>query len=80
MTYHVITLLGNQFTCLVLCCRRRLYSIPNREVEASEEEEDDGTVVVQAQPAVVPALPIPVHVSFLMAIPRNSGGPGGRGK
>jgi hypothetical protein len=27
------------------------------EVEASEEEEDDGTVVVQAQPAVVPALP-----------------------
>jgi hypothetical protein len=50
------------------------------EVEASEEEEDDGTVVVQAQPAVVPALPIPVHVPFLMAIPNRSGGPGGRGK
>jgi hypothetical protein len=50
------------------------------EVEASEEEEDDGTVVVQAQPAVVPALPTPVHVPFLTAIPRSSGGPGGRGK
>jgi hypothetical protein len=50
------------------------------EVEASGEEEDDGTVVVQAQPAVVPALPIPVHVPFLMAIPRSSGGPGGQGK
>jgi hypothetical protein len=50
------------------------------EVEASEEEEDDGTVVVQAQPAVVPALPIPVPVPFLTTIPRSSGGPGGRGK
>jgi hypothetical protein len=50
------------------------------EVEALEEEEDDGTVVVQAQPAVVLALPIPVHVPFLTAIPRSSGGSGGRGK
>jgi hypothetical protein len=50
------------------------------EVEASEEEEDDGTVVVQAQPAVVQTLPIPVHVPFLTAIPNRSGGPGGRGK
>jgi hypothetical protein len=30
MAYHVITLLGNRFACLVLRCRRRLYSIPNR--------------------------------------------------
>jgi hypothetical protein len=50
------------------------------EMEASEEEEDDGTVVVQAQPAVVQTLPILVHVPFLTAIPNRSGGPGGRGK
>jgi hypothetical protein len=50
------------------------------EVEASEEEGDDGTVVVQAQPAVVQTLPIPVHVPFLTAILNRSGGPGGRGK
>jgi hypothetical protein len=43
------------------------------EVEVSEEEEDDGTVVVQA-------LPVPVHVPFLTAISGRSGGPGGRGK
>jgi hypothetical protein len=29
MTYHAITLLGNQFARLVLRCRRQLYSIPN---------------------------------------------------
>jgi hypothetical protein len=50
------------------------------EVEALEEEVDDGTIVVQAQPAVVQALPIPVPVPFLTVIPRSSGGPGGRGK
>jgi hypothetical protein len=29
VTYHIITLLGNLFTCLVLGCRCWLYSIPN---------------------------------------------------
>jgi hypothetical protein len=51
-----------------------------REVEASEEEEDNGTVVVQAQPVVVQTLPVPVLVPFLSAIPGRSGGPGGQGK
>jgi hypothetical protein len=40
------------------------------EVEVLEGEEDDGTVVVQA-------LPVPVHIPFLTAIPDWSGGPGG---
>jgi hypothetical protein len=50
------------------------------EMEVSEEGEDNGMVVVQAQPAVVQTLPIPVHVPFLTTIPNRSGGPGGRGK
>jgi hypothetical protein len=42
-------------------------------LEASEEEEDAGNVVVHA-------LPTPVPVPFLMAIPTCSHGPGSRGK
>jgi hypothetical protein len=34
MTYHAITLLGNRVACLVLRCRRRLYSISNTRAKA----------------------------------------------
>jgi hypothetical protein len=51
MTYHTITLLGNQFVCLVLGCRCWLYSISNRILSSIYQAHCNGICII-ADPSV----------------------------